>query len=473
MESQPLWPSGVVPLVGGGDEEREELEAWCREFFEECEASAAGSGSDVEAFIPVPTDHPAEREARLFIDSNGDTHKSCAGQWRVKAVAAGAIIVMVTLCGWFLFKGTFSTLRQANPAVKSPAQSWQSNYGEVRKEMPPITKYENNYNFTNPLRIRPSGQRSQNYFIIIGDWGKAGGPGSCQYAVAGKLKSFVAAQKQAGKTLLFIASVGDNFYWTGVTPKAWKEDWELPYGTNNPMSPLYQVPWMAVYGNHDFGEHDPYAICPHVYPMGLINKQAYSGKQLNQDRNPSRPDSTKSFWMPDYNYHYEIPEADLEVIAVDTNGKMDPNLIAGDAKARGVTDNLCGGQSVSQSFLKAVAQAGDELVVERAKKGTASTVLIIQHYPGLCPRALFENALTPQRRAKVRLICAYGHVHSQRCDVEINGQCMDVLSGGGGGCCGPMVNLAGFTAVYLDDQGGASVDVESPQVRLAKDTCKW
>ena len=64
---------------------------------------------------------------------------------------------------------------------------------------------------------------------------------------------------------------------------------------------------------------------------------------------------------------------------------------------------------------------------------------------------------------------------------------MDVLSGGGGGCCGPMVwdlshrhsianrscsnargevNLAGFTAVYLDDQGGASVDVESPQARV-------
>ena len=28
------------------------------------------------------------------------------------------------------------------------------------------------------------------------------------------------------------------------------------------------------------------------------------------------------------------------------------------------------------------------------------------------------------------------------------------------------VNLAGFTAVYLDDQGGASVDVESPQARV-------
>lgn len=27
---------------------------------------------------------------------------------------------------------------------------------------------------------------------------------------------------------------------------------------------LCQVPWLAVYGNHDFGEHDPYAICPHA-----------------------------------------------------------------------------------------------------------------------------------------------------------------------------------------------------------------
>ena len=68
---------------------------------------------------------------------------------------------------------------------------------------------------------------------------------------------------QAGKHLLFIASVGDNFYWTGVTPEAWRDDWEVPeaqqirqelkqkwpvqravlrpYGPNNYTSALYQV----------------------------------------------------------------------------------------------------------------------------------------------------------------------------------------------------------------------------------------
>lgn len=472
-ESEPLWPSGVVPLGADDPEEQEHLEAWCRQFVEEL----AGSGSDVEASAIEPlrqmAPHAAPRslrEARLLMD-HGDREvmqKCCAETFRIKALAAGAMLMT------------------AHPSLELAQQRWQSEYGARRgisdestaagrrpSFVPAITKYENYYDAANPLRIKPWAQRSQNYFIIIGDWGKAGGPGSCQYAVAGKLQRFVKAQKQAGKHLLFIASVGDNFYWTGVTPKAWREDWEVPYGPNNVTSALYQVPWLAVYGNHDFGEHDPYAICPHVYPIGLINKQAYSGNQLNQDRNPNRPDSTKSFWMPDYNYHYEIPEADLEVIAVDTNGKMDPNLIAGNAKARGIADDVCGGRSVTESFLKAVAKAGDDLVVERAKKSTASTVLIIQHYPGLCPRALFENALTPERRAKVRLICAYGHVHSQRCDVKINGQCMDVLSGGGGGCCGPMVNLAGFTAVHLDDMGGAHVDVESPEVRVAKDTCKW
>ncbi|CAJ1459446.1 unnamed protein product [Effrenium voratum] len=247
-----------------------------------------------------------------------------------------------------------------------------------------------------------------------------------------------------------------------------------PYGPTDPQSPLFQVPWMAVYGNHDFGADDPYAFCPHVQPQGWVNGQAYSGKQLNKDRNPGRPDSTRPFWMPDYNYHYEIPDASLEVIMVDTNGKMDPNIIAGNPQARGIADNLCGGRPVSDAFLKKVAKAGDDLVVWRAQKSTASTVLIIQHYPGMCPRALFENALPAWRRGKVRVICAYGHVHDQRCDVKgPQGQCMEVLSGGGGGCCGPQVNLAGFTAVYLDDQGGAYVDVESPQVRMFKDSCAW
>ncbi|CAK9062334.1 unnamed protein product [Durusdinium trenchii] len=539
-DNEPLWPAGVVPLVGAdGEEDREHLEAWCRRFAEECEASAAGSDlEDSEAFL-----HPTHSNRLLVINSEGEAKilRSCADQWRAKAIGAGVgTMTVVVLVAWLLLRGstggsdilTFNEVShgsheqemqgriQASEAMKQ-RESWESIYRYMHPTRtvdstnnasdwstplttattptttpttptttpttptttkgptarpsvtPPVASYANNYVSNNPLRIPVYPQRSQNYFIIIGDWGKAGGPGTCQFAVAGKLKSFVENQKKAGKNLLFIASVGDNFYWTGVTPEAWHEDWEVPYGPNDPNSPLFQIPWLAIYGNHDFGEHDPYAFCPHVFPNTFVGSQAYSGSQLNKERNPKRPDSTRSFWMPDYNYHYEIPEANVEVIALDTNAKIDPNQIAGNAKARGLADALCGGRDVSQNFLEALAKAGEALVLERAKLSTATTILMIQHYPGWCPRALFENALPPERRGKVRLICAYGHVHDQKCVVKGPQGCMDVLSGGGGGCCGPKVNLAGFTAVHLDDAGGAWVDVESPAVRMEKDTCSW
>ena len=49
-----------------------------------------------------------------------------------------------------------------------------------------------------------------------------------------------------GKHLLFIASVGDNFYWTGATLEAWEQTWAEPYGVNDANSPLYQIPWMSL-----------------------------------------------------------------------------------------------------------------------------------------------------------------------------------------------------------------------------------
>lgn len=56
IERSSLWPQGVVPLVGAGaEEDRIELEAWCRRFADECEASAAGSEagnmSDAESLV--------------------------------------------------------------------------------------------------------------------------------------------------------------------------------------------------------------------------------------------------------------------------------------------------------------------------------------------------------------------------------------------------------------------------------------
>ena len=232
---------------------------------------------------------------------------------------------------------------------------------------------------------------------------------------------------------------------------------------------------MLRYGNHDFGNSDPHAFCPHLFPRRIRHGQPYSSHQLNQDKFPDRPNFTEKYWLPDYNYHYELPDADLEVIAVDTNGRVEPGVIGGDKGGREKADEKCGGQATSQAFLVKLAESGEELVKERAMKSTAGTVLLLQHYPGHCPRGIFEGALPASRKGKVKVLCAYGHDHNQKCDKkDENGLFIDVLSGGGGGCCGPMVNLAGFTAVHLDDASGVkSVDVESSSVRLAANSCKW
>merc|ERR1712046_58414 len=120
----------------------------------------------------------------------------------------------------------------------------------------------NQYDGSNSLDIKPAPNREDNYFLIIGDWGKDGGPGSCQNRVADLMKQYVQNQAALGKTLLFIASVGDNFYWSGQDGTKWSSQWGDVYGTADPNSPLYDIPWLAVLGNHDMGSTDPYLSCP-------------------------------------------------------------------------------------------------------------------------------------------------------------------------------------------------------------------
>ena len=134
----------------------------------------------------------------------------------------------------------------------------------------------------------------------------------------------------------------------------------------------------------------------------------------------------------------------------------------------------CGGTAPVASFLQKVGAAGSTLLAQRARNGTATTTLIIQHYPGQCSRDVFEDALPASRKNNSRVICAYGHTHDQKCNGEDeDGTCNDVLTGGGGGCCGPEVNLAGFTSVFLKDDGGYTLDVDSAQVRMHGGQCKW
>jgi len=379
---------------------------------------------------------------------------------------------MMGCCGASAAAGPRDGAKDATAAVKA---SGNFTGAASRPVLAAEMQYFNNYDGDNPRTIRADPVRSNNYLLVIGDWGRAGGPGPCQTAVAEKMKAYVAQQKAAGKTLLAILSVGDNFYWSGVLPVSWQSMWARPYGTLDADSPLFNVTWLAVLGNHDFGDDDPFAFCPYAQAqaMATFAGQSYGSAQLNADKNPERPANTDSFWLPDYNYHYAIPEADLEVIAIDTNFQALGGL-GGDYRGHTRSFMDCGGANMVEHFLSGVARAGMDLVLQRARANTASTVVIMQHYPGACPRDEFYGALPVERHGKVHVICTYGHVHEQKCKgKDTRGQCNDILSGGGGGCCAPSISSAGFAAVSLTDDGAFTADVESPSVAMPAGQCHW
>lgn len=325
------------------------------------------------------------------------------------------------------------------------------------------------YDGNNPLGIVPKPQRSDNYFLIIGDWGKSGGPGPCQNQVTALMKQYVRNQAAAGKKCLFIGAVGDNFYWTGQTGD-WSTQWANVYGTNDPNSELFDIPFLAVMGNHDFGISDSFATCPSRGSFAQVGPNTYGARQFNKDKNPSRPDWTSKYWMPDYNYHYEIPEVGLELIGVDQSATDLFGLGGGSNDARQVF-NSCGGQANTESFLNLVKQSGEDMLRCRAQLGTASTVVILQHYPGSGKQVkdIFDNDVPTNRT--VSSISAYGHAHQQHCDGRnAGGQCDLILTGGGGGCCSSDI-YGGFTAVHLTDDGGFTSDVESGDVLVGG--CAW
>lgn len=286
--------------------------------------------------------------------------------------------------------------------------------------------------------------------------------------VARKLKSYVSKQKNQGKTLLAVGLAGDNFYWTGATPTSWDRQWEPAYETRDPKSVLHKIPWIATLGNHDYGDNDPYAFCPHHNPRGTIDGQAYSSHQLNRDRNPTRPEGTEHYWFPDYNFHYEIPEASLEFISLDTNHANVVNNLGPNSEGFREAFQKCHGREHVEAFMNRVRRAGTKLLRERARKGNASTTIILQHYPGGCQKDVFEAAARRVGRT-TRVLCAYGHVHDQKCEGSEHGTCNMVMTGGGGGCCGN--HRAGFTAVHLTEDGGFTTDLDSSEVSLSASHC--
>lgn len=292
----------------------------------------------------------------------------------------------------------------------------------------------------NPLGIKAASNRNDNYFLVIGDWGLPGG-GGAQKPVAAKMKQYVEKQKAAGKTILFVAALGDNFYNMGVVnDAAWKSQWSDIYGTYDPSSPLHNVPWLAVMGNHDYGRDDPHCAC------GGACKQF----------NGQRPAGTDRYWMPSYNWNYTIPEVELEVIGLDQNGCLSYLGPSG-----GQTGPQCGDW---KPHMKAKQAEGEQLLQERARLSSAKTVLIMQHYPSQGKRLL--DAFRSANGNKAHALSVYGHDHMQKCEGDTTYGCDTIMSGGGGTTYHAPNH--GFVSVFLKENGTYYADWNSKDVLIGR-----
>merc|ERR1712151_12366 len=120
---------------------------------------------------------------------------------------------------------------------------------------------------------------------------------------------------------------------------------------------------------------------------------------------------------------------------------------------------------------------GEELLDERAKLSSATTVLIMQHYNWASNRAPgkeFKERFELNNGGKATVLSAYGHKHEQACEGGggwTEADCNVILSGGGGGWRGGQ--YFGFAAVHLTDNGGYRTVLETPDVRFSQDSCNW
>jgi hypothetical protein len=272
------------------------------------------------------------------------------------------------------------------------------------------------------------------------------------------MKDYVQKYEAQGKRCLFIGAVGDNFYANGIQDDAhWASQWSNVYGVDDAKSPLRDIPWLAVMGNHDHGSADPMCAC---------------GQGCKQFNGAHRPAFTNKFWMPDYYWHYFIPGVDLEVIGLDTNAQ-DAGGLGGDGCANGAAETCrrCGGLGKIQDFLNSKKAAGESYLDERARSSTAKTTLIMQHYDGGIGANYKQRFESNRANAANRVLSAYGHAHDQVCQGSRTDGCDVILTGGGGGW--PGGGYFGFTAVHLTDDGGFLTKLETPEVRFTQNSCAY
>jgi len=258
------------------------------------------------------------------------------------------------------------------------------------------------------------------------------------------MKDYVSKHKD--KKCLFVGSVGDNFYDKGLKDdNHWKTQWLDRYGTNDPSSSLHNIPWLAVLGNHDYGNDDWGCGCD---------------KGCKQFNGPHRPAGTENFWMPSYFWSYYIPVVDVEIIGIDTN-QADVGGLGGNGWGGGAKDvyNNCGGFQKVAQFLADKKLAGETHLDKRGEQTTAKTVLIMQHYDGPPIGKQYLDRFRSKNPGHTSVLSAYGHAHVQDCNSANHSACELILTGGGGGCISGESHTLGFVAVHLTDDGGYTTNM--------------
>eukprot|EP00438_Fugacium_kawagutii_P014719 Skav235879 [mRNA] locus=scaffold1192:82466:95325:- [translate_table: standard] len=201
-------------------------------------------------------------------------------------------------------------------------------------------------------------------FLVVGDWG-------WDSMVHGNVPKS-ACQQQIGMLMTqkmeelgdvkFVINVGDSFYPDGLTSKddpRWKKQWRDRYPDR-----LRSIPWYSVYGNHDT-HHDP----------GMCNPN--EGSQISWNLH-----DYWTFYMPNYNWHIDHPELDLEVVALDLNKFMDGWNKSRTVKELELSDcqySKCPRKCKHNAELR--ADGAFDLMTKRLNSSQRSNLVVFSHYP--------------------------------------------------------------------------------------------
>lgn len=255
---------------------------------------------------------------------------------------------------------------------------------------------------------------------MLGDWGwdkdihGAIQSVDCQQAVA---DAMAATMRELGD-VKFVINVGDSFYPNGVANRSdpqWDVKWRQIYSRE-----VRSVPWYSVYGNHDYPA-DPCACSSRLEDCAQFNDNA-----SNLDY----------FYLPNTSYSVELPELDLEVLALDMNYYT-------------WVEHTCRWspcEAECRANLKARHDAAFELFYERAAASTASNLVVFSHYPTDYFWA-FPDFLAELSNASSHHVEYFGgHRHNvdQRSTTSTAPNSNWVVGGGGGWGCEAYGREQGF-----------------------------